>query len=106
MYDRSKRSGLLYEKVRYKQRKRQDKKKILQSSTPNPISETDERAVEELIVFFDSCVLTEDKPTLLQKMKASVQVRKASNESNREIFDKCFHLYRVDIGLVRCFCRI
>lgn len=36
-------------------------------------------------------------------MKSSAFVRKISNQSSREIFDKCFHLYRLDSSLVMFF---
>lgn len=102
MYDRAKRSGLLYEKVRYKQRKRQDKKKIVQPVVQNSSSanETNEQSIDELIAFFDSCVLSRDRSILLDKMESSADLRLASNQTNREMYDKCFHLYRVNPDLV------
>lgn len=104
LYDRAKRSGRLYEKVRYKQRKRQDKKKTVQSVqsiVPNSVNENNDQGIDELIAFFESCVLSRDKSALLEKMESSAELRLASNESNRDIFDKCFHLYRLDSDLVR-----
>lgn len=100
MFNRAKRSGLLYEKVRYKQRKRQDKKKIVQSIAPNATNEIGEQEIEELIKFFDACVLSRDKSAILDKMQSSAEMRLASNQNNREIFDRCFHLYRLDPDLV------
>lgn len=100
LYDRAKRSGRLYEKVRYKQRKRQDKEKNVASVVPNSISENNDQTIDELIAFFDSCVLSRDKSKLLEKMESSAEMRLASNGNNREMFDKCFHLYRLDSDLV------
>lgn len=104
MYDRKKKSGLLYEKVRYKHRKKQTKKAVVPATPPRTITETDKDEIQELIAFFESCVLEDQMPEILDKMKASAVVRKASNDENREFFDKCFHLYRVDPALVKLFC--
>lgn len=101
LYDRAKRSGLLYEKVRYKSRKRQDKKQNTPTVHQNTTNSIDNRSIEELISFFDSCVLSRDKNEILNRMESSAQLRLASNQNNREIFDKCFHLYRLDAELVR-----
>lgn len=103
MYDRKKKSGLLYEKVRYKHRKRQAKKAVVPTIPPKIITETDKDEIQQLIAFFESCVLNEQKSEILDKMKASAAIRKASNEGNRVFFDKCFHLYRVDPELVKLF---
>lgn len=101
LYDRSKRSGLLYEKLRYKQRKRQGKKEAKRQPQLNGAENAVENSVEDLIAFLDSCVLVQDKSEILKKMKESVDVRKLSYRTNRELFDKCFHLYRVDPDLVK-----
>lgn len=100
LYDRAKRSGRLYEKVRYKQRKRNDKKKIVPFNAPNVVNDNHRQTIDELIAYFDSCVLSRDKSIILEKMESSAEIRLASNENNREIFDKCFHLYRLDPDLV------
>lgn len=108
MYDRSKRSGLLYEKVRYKNRKRAPKKPA-GSITPNDsvaqavATGNDNHNIDELISFFDSCVLSRDKKTILEKMKSSTDIRMQSNQNSRDFFDKCFHLYRIDMDLVNIF---
>lgn len=101
MYDRSNRSGLLYEKIRYKKRKRETKKSNIRMSTAMAVP--NENEMEELIEFFDSCVLDRDKKTVLAKMQESAMARKKSYQSSREMFDKCFHLYQLDSDLVRFF---
>lgn len=90
----------MYEKVRYKQRKRQEKKAIVNSVSSNATSEINAQTIDELISFFDSCVLSRDKSSVLEKMESSAEMRLASNQNNREIFDKSFHLYRLDPELV------
>lgn len=108
MYDRSKRSGLLYEKVRYKNRKRAPKKPT-GLITPNAsvaqavVPGNDNHDIDELISFFDSCVLSRDKKSVLEKMKSSADIRMQSNQNSRDFFDKCFHLYRIDMDLVNIF---
>lgn len=62
--------------------------------------EDDRKQIVELIRYFDSCVLPRDRKELLDKMEATAEMRKKSNETDREIFDKCFHLYRVNPELV------
>lgn len=64
------------------------------------ITDNDKDEIEQLIAFFESCVLKEQKTDLLAKLKESANLRKASYNENREFFDKCFHLYRVDSDLV------
>lgn len=89
--------------MRYKYRKRTAKKTAVApngSPTPTVRTENDRDSIDELISFFDACVLSRDKEVVLEKLKSSVNVRMQSNENNREIFDKCFHLYRVDMDLV------
>lgn len=88
--------------MRYKHRKRQAKKAVVPNTTEF-IAETDKDKITELISFFESCVLHEQKLEILDKMKASAVIRKASNEGNREFYEKCFHLYRVDPDLVKLF---
>lgn len=91
--------GLLYEKLRWKARKAKVKQKRSLITETN-IGEEDLKQIEDLIRFFDSCVLPRDNDELLKKMKASTELRKKSNETNRDIFDKCFHLYRLYPELV------
>lgn len=56
---------------------------------------------KEVVSDGDLCVLPQDKlEKKPKKLKASAAVRKISNETNRNIFDKSFHLYRVDPELV------
>lgn len=98
MYDKSKRCGLLYEKIRYSQRKNKPKSK--KSSKVNSKQVVGDDEINELVAFFDSCVLPRDKRELSDKLKASAAVRKISNQTNRNIFDKSCHLYRVDSELV------
>lgn len=100
MYDRANRSGLLYEKVRYRHRKRHVKK----TNSPTlvaTIDETDKQAIDDLISFFDSCVLSRDKNEILGRLQSSAHIRAVSNQNDREFFDKCFQLYRLDPQLVR-----
>lgn len=66
-------------------------------------SENDNLSIDEFITFFDSCVLSRDKNAVLEQMKSSAELRMHSNQNNREIFDKCFHLYRVDMDLVNVY---
>lgn len=56
--------------------------------------------MDELISFFESCVISQDKKKILEKMKTSAEIRKLSNQNDRNFFDSCFHLYRVDPELV------
>lgn len=100
LYDRSKSSGLLYEKVRYIHRKRRGKKLNVPEMASNIITEDDEDEIQQLIAFFGSCVIADQKSELIDRLKASAGIRKASNDGNREFFEKCFHLYRVDPDLI------
>lgn len=91
----------MYEKIRYKKRKQQAKKPLLSGKEiENEIGEADEKEIEDLITFFQNCVLPRDEEEVLNKMRASAKVRKISNQNNRDIFDKSFHLYRVNSELV------
>lgn len=103
MYDKSKRNGLLYEKVRYAQRKNKPTKKKTPNNTVTTNQAVSESEIEELVQFFESCVLPRDKRELSDKLQTSAAMRKVSNETNRNIFDKSFHLYRVDSDLVGYF---
>lgn len=102
LYDRKNRTGMLYEKVRYKVRKNRTKQAnvLAAEAELNILSEDDRGKINEVIKYFESCLLPRDKTNLLNKMKESSEIRQRSNETNREIFDKCFHLYRVHPDLV------
>lgn len=63
----------------------------------------DEHEIDELIEYFESCVLERDKKNVLERMEKSAMVRKESYRTSRKMFDKCFHLYQVDIDLVSFF---
>lgn len=104
MFDKTKRCGLLYEKIRYTQRKNKAINKTRKPGQPKDSdngNNLDEKQIEDLVLFFDSCVLPRDQQTLSDKLKSSALLRKASNESTRELFDNSFHLYRVNPALVR-----
>lgn len=97
LFDKSKRSGLLYEKIRYNQRKNKPKTKPPTKTLKNNVNDGD---IVELTAFFESCVLPRDKQLLSDKLKSSVAVRKASIETTRDVFDKSYHLYQIDSDLV------
>lgn len=63
----------------------------------------DDNAIDELIQFFDSCVLERDRKEVLERMEKSATLRKESYRTSRKILDKCFQLYRVDMELVSFF---
>lgn len=98
----------MYEKVRYKNRKRAPKKPTGPVTPNDSVAQAvatgnDNHNIDELISFFDSCVLSRDKKTILEKMKSSADIRMQSNQNSRDFFDKCFHLYRIDMDLVNIF---
>lgn len=90
---------MLYEKLRYKVRK--IKTKEIRKSLNAIVNADDQKQIDELVKFFESCVLPDQKTELLNRMEASSDIRLKSNESNRDLFEKSFHLYRVDPDLVR-----
>lgn len=101
LYDRDSRSGLLYQKLRYIVRK--IKTKEIRKSLATFFNADDQKQIDELVKFFESCLLPDHKTELLKRMEASSELRLKSNGANRELFDKSFHLYRVDPGLVSIF---
>lgn len=99
LYNRVNKTGLLYEKVRYKLRR--IKSKQFRNSMAAIIAEDDQKQIDELVKYFESCVLPGCKAELLEKLEISSGLRLKSNGTNRELFAKSFHLYRVDSDLVR-----
>lgn len=67
------------------------------------VNADDQKQIDELVKFFESCVLPDQKTELLKRLEGSSEIRLKSNEANRELFDKSFHLYRVDSDLVSIF---
>lgn len=93
---------MLFEKIRYTQRK-QKKQAVAINCEGCESIESNPEETEELIKYFNDCLLPRDKVGILNKMKESAAVRKNSNQTNRLIFDSSFHLYRVDSSLVCLF---
>lgn len=98
LYNQSKRSGLLYEKVRYKQRKFNRKQAAGLAENDKVITEDDSKEMDELIKYFNQCILPRDKSEIMKRLKISAQLRK--NQKNNDILTSMFHLYRVDADMV------
>lgn len=105
MHHPQKKTGMLYEKIRTRQRS-QNKPK----TKPNEleIEDTIESALEVFSIddseaianIFTSFVLPRDKKHVLEKLEDTVAIRRFSLENDRLIFEKSLHLYLVDAALV------
>lgn len=101
LYNKTKRNGLLYEKIRYNQRKFHRKQIANFAESDKKITENDEKEIDGLIKYFNQCILPRDKSEVMQKLKMSAEFRK--NKKNNNIFTSVFHLYRVDPNMVKQF---
>lgn len=97
LYNPELRSGLLFGKLRYDNRKRSEPKQR-DSSEFEPDEITN---VAELTDFFKKCALPEDKPALMTKLEESAGIRKYfMNKNEKAIFKSSLNLYLVCPELV------
>lgn len=98
MYNDDKRSGFIYECIKYRTQKQAKKNKRLPRIAPeNAENDFD---MDELVVFFESCVLPRDNKKLKDKLAATADSRRNLLAQNQVGVSKMLNLYRVDPALV------
>lgn len=96
MYNEDAHSGLVFECIKYRSRKQSKQKKLIR---PQPGTETD-LDMDELIRFFDSCVLPRDTQKLKNKLAETADARRDILAQDQRSFTKMFNFYRIDSNLV------
>lgn len=89
-----KRSGELYEKLVYRKRKNKNKKKNSHESDLDD-EENSGKSKEELLEYFENCVLPDNKNDLIQILKESVGVRFLDLINDKALIERSFQLYLV-----------
>lgn len=89
MYNFKKRSGFLFDKVRNKNRKEKP-------SLPFE-NELNEEEIENYNLFFQHCVVNNDRDEIRKSLQATVNYRKMCNQND---FDKIYDFYFADPTLV------
>lgn len=107
LFDPTARGGILYEKIRYQQRKKQAIRKRYEQynehvDEDNEISEEElEAKITELVDFFGNILLPRDRSSLLTKLEESAKLRlTAIRMEKREAYDSSEKLYLVDPELI------
>lgn len=98
LYDRERSRGLLYEKIRSKNRTACKVKKTTFKQNSNADLENVDcseyaQQIEEISTFFKDAVLTRDKVIIIERLKETVELRKLSLKNDKHILDSSFHLY-------------
>lgn len=93
MYDPLKRNGELYEKLMYQKRK--IRKGGAQQSDFDENDEQTGKTKEELLEYFENCILPDNKNELITILKESFGVRYLDLLGDRTLIEKSFHLYLV-----------
>lgn len=87
---------MVFECIKYRSRKQSKQKKVVQ---PQPRTETD-LEMDDLILFFDSCVLPRDTQKLKAKLSETADTRRDLLAQDQRSFPKMLNFYRVDLNLV------
>lgn len=96
LYNPEKRSGLLFQKFEYEQRKRNKLKYIIDGDPDDGMS------VSELTDFFAKCVLPDDKTNLVKTLHETTVMRKRHLfRSENVIFKSSLNLFLVCPELVK-----
>lgn len=94
---------MLYEKVRARQRAENKMKKVNSAAISNNNNAEEELNTEEIettAAFFEKCLLPVDMNAVVDKLSATVDIRKTSLAKDKTILESSFHLYRVCADLV------
>lgn len=112
LFDPDKRNGLLYEKLRYNQRKGNNenkKRKNIQRQQKGTTAMMDlnnkdvnyDDEINELIEFLKSCKLPEHKNQLVEKLKSTTYIRKLDLEKGvKKVMESYMNLCLVETELV------
>lgn len=108
LYDNAKRKGALYQKIVYskaKERRVQLNEQHVPSDPQLPIemNQLDETQMEELILFFKTCVVRNSMTELKSKLKETVSARRKLISAKETRFPELFPFYFVDCNLVSIF---
>lgn len=93
MFDPLKRNGELYQKLMYQQRK--IRKEGAQQCDLDENDENTGKTEEELLEYFENCILPDNKIELIAILKDSFSVRYLDLLGDRTLIEKSFHLYLV-----------
>lgn len=93
VFNPHKKSGYLFEKLKYKKRKHVITQTTNTKQLANEQSIEEGKIKEELIEYLKKAVVSKEKKHIVEKLKETVDVRRNCLNDQKEIFNSSFQLY-------------
>lgn len=92
---------MIFECLKYRIRKQSKQKKVVQAARPSTETDFD---MDDLVCFFESCILPRDSNKLKDKLAETADWRRDVLAQDQRNFPKMFNFYSVDPNLVSISC--